>query len=105
MKSTESMASKSASRLQARSKNAFFAKKNGEANGPEKTSTASALQTKSQSSPFFTSGGAAIQPKLEVHPSDDSYEKEADSVADKVMQHVYAAPPDPSKGSGGGNQV
>ncbi|MEM7011202.1 MAG: hypothetical protein AAF585_06930, partial [Verrucomicrobiota bacterium] len=26
-----------------------------------------------------------IQPKLEVAPSDDSYEREADAVADKVM--------------------
>ncbi|HEY6504244.1 MAG TPA: DUF4157 domain-containing protein [Chitinophagaceae bacterium] len=68
----------------------FFAKKN-ETSGPT-TTQAQSLQTKSSSAPFFN-GHNAVQTKLEINPSDDVYEKEADSMADKVMQHEHATPP------------
>jgi len=105
MKSTEPQASITASRLQTKSKSAFFAKQQREASGPEKGSIHSSVQTKPQSSLFFTNSGNSVQPKLEVHPSDDSYEKEADAMADGVMQQSRGSRPDPQKGSGEGNQV
>ncbi|HET6996194.1 MAG TPA: DUF4157 domain-containing protein, partial [Chitinophagaceae bacterium] len=86
MKSSESKTSKPASRLQGKRNGSFFGKKNGEVAGPEHTS----VQTKASSTPFF---GNAIQTKLEINPSDDVYEKEADAMADKVMQHEHAPPP------------
>jgi hypothetical protein len=94
MKSTESKVSKTSSALQSKSKGAFFAKKKNEAFGPEKTSS-SPIQTKSPSTPFFTNSGNALQSKLEVHPSDDVYEKEADSMADRVTQKTSSGSADP----------
>ena len=38
--------------------------------------------------PFFSSPGPAIQTKLSVGEPDDKYEKEADEVADKVIQRL-----------------
>ncbi|MDP4262875.1 MAG: DUF4157 domain-containing protein [Bacteroidota bacterium] len=69
----------------------FFAKKN-ETSGPEHTSSQSPVQTKPSLAPFFTNGNT-VQAQLEIHPSDDVYEKEADAMADRVMQHEHAAPP------------
>lgn len=105
MRSTESKASIAASRLQTKSKSAFFAKQQREASGPEKGSIHSSIQTKPQSSLFFTNSGNSVQSKLEVHPSDDSYEKEADAMADGVMQQSRVSLPDPQKGSNEGNHV
>ena len=101
MKSKESKTSKSASHQQTRSSNAFFGKKIGESFAPEQTSTHSQIQTKASSTPFF--GNSVIQTKLEVHPSDDVYEKEADAMADRIMQHEHAAPlTNPDDGSNNG---
>lgn len=106
MKSSETKASKPASKLQPKSRDPFFGKKNGEASGPEQTSKLSPVQTKSSSTPFFNNGITAVQPKLEVHPSDDIYEKEADAMADRVVQHEHSAPAgDPPDAPGENNQA
>src|SRR5438046_1526365 len=106
MKSSEQKTSSSSNLHSSKNDSAFFAKKNGEATASGKESAPLTVQTKPSSTPFFANNGGIIQPKLEVHPSDDKYEKEADTMADRVMQHVPAAPPaDSSKGSGGGNAV
>lgn len=103
MKSTESKASRTTSQIQAKRDGSFFAK-NAEANGPEQTSATSSLQTKPSPTPFFN-GNHGIQAKLEIHPSDDAFEKEADAMADRVMQHEHAAPPaSPNDANGNGDK-
>src|SRR5689334_11771785 len=95
MKSSEHKSTTGASRSQDKNKSTFFAKKEGDnAAQAKESSHSSPVQTKSPSTPFFNNGNT-IQPKLEIHPSDDVYEKEADAVAEKVMQHEHAPPSAP----------
>src|SRR5690349_2408278 len=97
MKSSESKVSSTSSNLQAKSKHAFFGPEKGEAFSSDKASS-HAVQTKTGGTPFFNANG--IQAKLEVHPSDDVFEKEADSMADQVMQKSGSsgdAPPKPNE--------
>lgn len=82
-----------------------------------KTSTPAMLKHKTANSPFFskagrgtfdpvnTLSGTTVQPKLEVHPSDDVFEKEADAMADRVMKRTGSTPTDQPNKPGGGNQV
>jgi hypothetical protein len=105
VKSSEPKASKTASRLQAKNRATFFQKQHGEASGPEKNTTHSDIQTKHKSSPFFTEGGSLMQAQLEVHPSDDAYEKEADAMADRVMLHSGNSATDPPNESHNGSQI
>ena len=64
--------------------------------GSTKTSS-NPIQRKSAGSPFFSRKGKdsffspAVQTKLEVGEANDSYEKEADSMADKVVQKKEAS--------------
>ena len=98
MKSSESKVSSTSSNLQAKSKHAFFGQEKGEAFGSDKASS-HAVQTKTGGTPFFNNTNG-IQAKLEVHPSDDVYEKEADAMADQVMQKTGSsgdAPPKPNE--------
>jgi len=48
----------------------------------------------SQKDPFFTKNGNTVQAKLTVNQPNDKYEKEADSIADKVVQRL--SKPEPS---------
>lgn len=52
-----------------------------------KNSESGFLRAKSGNEPFFRSRNS-IQPKLNIGKSDDRYEKEADAVADKVVQRL-----------------
>ena len=90
MKSSEHKTSPGASRLHAKNKSTFFAKKKGEGSVPAKESLHSSVQTKAQPTPFFASVGTNVQAKLKVHPGDDHYEREADNVADRVVQHLHS---------------
>jgi len=91
MKSSEHKTSPGASRLQAKNKSTFFAKKNGEGSVPTKDSSHSyPVQTKAQPTPFFASTANHVQAKLKIHPGDDHYEKEADNVADRVVENLHS---------------
>jgi hypothetical protein len=79
MKSSEQKASSSSNHLESKDVNPFFSKVRGGAFGQEQT----------KATPFFA-GNKPIQTKLKVHPSDDQHEKEADTAADHVVEHLHA---------------
>ncbi len=78
MKSSEQKTSSSSRHSRDNDNRSFFSKTKGESHS----------QDQPGSTPFFP-----VQSKLEINPSDDVYEKEADAMADKVMQHEHSTPP------------
>jgi hypothetical protein len=101
MKSSEHKSTPAASRLQAKNRSTFFAKKKGENAGPSKESShSSPVQSKAQATPFFGNTASNLQAKLQVQPAGDAYEKEADTMADRVTQQMPISSPAPPNSGG-----
>src|SRR5688572_18422156 len=79
MKSSEQKHSSQSNQQPSKKDQPFFAKSEEDAFAHD--------QQRDHSS--FSPGDHPVQAKLKIHPSNDQYEKEADSVADKVVNQMH----------------